>query len=73
MEENIDDKTIKKMEESIKGLLNSGLTTGNIDNLLKLSKIKHMAKEDKEMNYGNYNRESYNNTYGNYNGSYKIF
>ena len=70
MEENIDDKTIKKMEESIKGLLNSGLTTGNIDNLLKLSKIKHMAKEDKEMNYGNYNRESYNNTYGNYNGSY---
>ena len=22
------------------------------------------------MNYGNYNRESYNNTYGNYNGSY---
>lgn len=71
MEENIDEKVIKKMEESIKNTLNSGLTTSNIDNLLKLAKIKHMAKEDKEMNYGNYRGrgpgyDSYGN-YGNYN------
>jgi len=68
MEEQIDDKTIKKMEESIKDILDKGLNTSNIDNLLKLSKIKHMAKEDKEMNNGNYRgRGPGYNTYGNYN------
>ena len=49
----MEDKVIEKMESSIKKILDDGLTTNNIDYLYKLSKIKHMAKEDKEM-YGNY-------------------
>lgn len=60
----MEDKVIEKMEESIKNLLDQGLTTSNVDNLLKLSKIKHMAKEDKEMNYSG-RRPGYD-TYGNY-------
>lgn len=63
----MEDKVIEKMEESIKNLLEQGLTTSNVDNLLKLSKIKHMAKEDKNMNYGG-RRPGYD-TYGNY-GNY---
>lgn len=55
------------MEESIKNLLEQGLTTANVDNLVKLSKIKHYAKEDEQMNYGNYGarRPGYD-SYGNY-------
>ena len=49
----MEDKLIKKMEESIETILNEGLNTNNIDHLYKLSKIKHLAKEDKNM-YGNY-------------------
>ena len=63
----MEDKVIEKMEESIKNLLEQGLTTSNVDNLLKLSKIKHMAKEDKNMNYSE-RRPGYD-TYGNY-GNY---
>ena len=64
----MEDKVIKKMEESITKILKEGLNTSNLDNLYKLSKIKHMAKEDKDMNYGNYGgrRPGYD-TYGNYN------
>lgn len=58
----IDKQTIEKTEKSIKKILDEGLTTTNIDNLYKLAKIKHMAKEDENMNYGNYGN------YGNYNG-----
>lgn len=64
-----EDKVIKKMEESINKILDEGITTNNIDSLYKISKIKHMAKEDKEM-YGNrpgydsYGRDY--NMYGNY-------
>ena len=63
----MEDKVIEKMEESIKNLLEQGLTTSNVDNLLKLSKIKHMAKEDKNMNYSG-RRPGYDTygTYGNY-------
>ena len=50
----MEEKVIEKMEESIKKILDDGLNTNNLDNLYKLSKIKHMAKEDKEM-YGEYN------------------
>ena len=51
----MEDEVIEKTTESIKKIVKEGLTTNNIDNLYKLSKIKHMAKEDKEMNnYGNY-------------------
>ena len=56
----MEDKLIKKMEESIETILNEGLNTNNLDHLYKLSKIKHLAKEDENMNYGNYNG------YGNY-------
>ena len=56
----MEEKVIKKMEESIETILNEGLNTNNLDHLYKLSKIKHMAKEDEKMNYGNYSG------YGNY-------
>ena len=69
----------KKTEESIKKILNEGITTNNLDHLYKLSKINHMAKEDEQMNnYGNYGgrRPGYDSygrygEYGNYgDGSY---
>lgn len=52
MEEQLKTKT----EESIKKILDEGITTNNLDHLYKLTKINHIAKEDKEMygNYGNY-------------------
>lgn len=65
-------KVIEKMEESIKKIMDEGLTTNNLDTLYKLSKIKHMAKEDESMNYGNYSGrnvgyDSYGrDNYGNY-------
>ena len=62
----MEDKVIEKMESSIKKILDDGLTTNNIDYLYKLSKIKHMAKEDKEMygEYGNYGRRPGYDSYG---------
>ena len=67
----MEEKLLKKMEESITNILNEGLNTNNLDTLYKLSKIKHMTKEDMEMNYGNYGyyngRTPGYNTYGNYN------
>ena len=64
---------IEETEKSIKELLEEGegLTTNNLDYIYKLSKIKHMAKEDKNM-YGNYGRGSYGDgSYGEYGrGSY---
>ena len=62
-------EVIKKMEESIKNLLEQGLTTANVDNLVKLSKIKHYAKEDEQMNY-NGRRPGYD-TYGDYYRNYR--
>ena len=52
----MEDKIIKKMEESIEKIMKEGLTTNNLDTMYKLAKIKHMAKEDKNMygEYGNY-------------------
>lgn len=65
----MEEKVITKMEESIKKILDEGLSTNNLDTLYKLSKIKHLAKEDKDM-YGNYGgrRPGYD-TYGEY-GNY---
>ena len=51
----MEEKVIEKTTESINKIIDEGLNTNNLDNLYKLSKIKHMAKEDKEMMYGNYN------------------
>lgn len=48
------DKLLKKSEESINKILEEGITTNNLDHLYKLTKINHIAKEDENMNYGNY-------------------
>ncbi len=57
----MENEVIEKTERSIKKIIDEGLTTNNLDTLYKLSKIKHMAKEDEKMNYGNYgNYEGYN-------------
>ena len=82
----MEDKLVKKTEEKIKEILEEDITPNNLDYLYKLSKIKHLAKEDESMNYGNYGyygrggnygRNSYGeygnygeNGYGNYGNSY---
>lgn len=52
----MEDKVIEKVDEKIKHIIDEDINTNNLDHLYKLSKIKHMAKEDKEMygEYGNY-------------------
>ena len=52
------EKLAKKTEESIKKILDEGITTNNLDHLYKLSKINHIAKEEENMNYGNYGNYS---------------
>lgn len=62
----MEEKVIEKTTESINKIIDDGLNTNNLDTLYKLSKIKHMAKEDENMNnYGNYGgrRPGYD-TYG---------
>ena len=49
----MEDKVIEKTKESINRIIEEGITTNNLDHLYKLSKIKHLAKEDKDM-YDNY-------------------
>ena len=69
----MEDKLLEKVEEKIQHIIDSDINTGNLDNLYKLSKIKHMTKEDKQMyrdyngrsaGYDNYGRDYYRN-YGN--------
>ena len=63
------EKLEKKTEESIKKILDEGITTNNLEHLYKLTKINHIAKEDENMNYGNYGRGSYGREeYGDYDG-----
>ena len=50
----MEEKVIEKVEEKIKEIIEEDINPNNLDYLYKLSKIKHYAKEDKEMNYGNY-------------------
>ena len=67
----MEEKLINKMEESIEKILKDGVTTTNLDILYKLSKIKHMAKEDEAMNYGNYGgRNPGHGSYGRYGENY---
>lgn len=69
MEQQLKEKT----EASIKKILDDGITTTNLEHLYKLVKINHIAKEDENMNYGEYgnygargsSRERYGE-YGNY-------
>lgn len=70
-------KLEEKTKESINKILDEGITTTNLDHLYKLTKINHIAKEDENMNYGNYygRRPGYDaygrGGYGNYGeGSY---
>ena len=58
-----------KTSEAIKRILKEGIATTNIDNLYKLAKINHIAKEDENMNYGNYNG-NYGRYYGDYGNDY---
>ena len=53
------EKLEKKIEESINKILDEGITTNNLDHLYKLTKINHIAKEEENMNYGNYGRDEY--------------
>ena len=68
------EKLEKKTEESIKKILDEGITTNNLDHLYKLTKINHIAKEEENMNYGNYGRDEYGRRdygreqYGDYDG-----
>ena len=68
----MEERLIEKTEESMKKILDEGLTTNNLDNLYKIAKINHMAKEDKQMNYGNYGnyggRRAGYDSYGDYDG-----
>ena len=58
---------LKMTEEAIERTVKDGLTTNNLDVVYKLAKIKHMAKEDESMNYGNYSgRGPGHGSYGNY-------
>jgi len=72
----LEDKVIEKTTESINKIMDEGITTTNIDNLMKLSKIKHYAKEDKEMygarrpGYDSYGRYGEYNGYDNYGDNY---
>ena len=66
----VEDRVVEKTEEIIKQILEEGINTNNIDNLYKLSKIKHIAKEDKDM-YNNYGgRRAGYDSYGYYGDNY---
>lgn len=70
----MEDKVLEKVEELIKQITEEGISMNNIEMLYKLSKIKHMTKEDKSMNYGYGNYGAYGNYgrggYGNYGEGY---
>lgn len=66
----MEEKLIEKTKNSIEQVLEGDISPNNIEYLYKLSKINHMAKEDKNM-YGNYmgrnpGYDSYGRGYGNY-------
>ena len=71
----MEQKLLEKVNEKIQHIIDEDINTNNLEHLYKLSKIKHMMKEDESMNYGNYGArrpgyDSYGN-YGNYGaGSY---
>lgn len=60
----MEEKLIEKTKSSIDQILEGDISPNNIEYLYKLSKINHMAKEDKNM-YGNYmGRNPGYDTYG---------
>lgn len=50
----MEQKLLEKVNEKIQHIIDEDINTNNLEHLYKLSKIKHMTKEDEEMNYGNY-------------------
>lgn len=62
----MEERLIEKTNEKIKIILDEDINPNNIEYLYKLSKIKHMAKEDSKMyeNYGG--RYDYDRRYGDY-------
>ena len=52
----MEERLIEKANENIKNILDEGINVNNLEHLYKLTKIKHIAKEDENMygNYGNY-------------------
>ncbi len=63
------EKLKSKTEESIEKILDEGITTNNLEHLYKLTKINHIAKEEENMNYGNYSGrragyDAYGENYG---------
>ena len=62
----MEERLMQKTSESIKKILDEGITTNNLEHLYKLSKINHYAKEDKNMDYGRRpGYDSYGRYYGN--------
>ena len=59
----MEDKVIDKTSLKINEIIEQDINPNNIEYLYKLSKIRHMAKEDKEM-YGNYGRRPGYDSYG---------
>ena len=58
----IEDKIIKKVDETIDTILCQEMNPSNLDSLYKLTKTRHMAKEDENMDYGYY--RDYRGEYG---------
>lgn len=66
----MEDEVITKVEELLEKLMEQGINQNNIEFIYKLCKIKHLAKEDKEMQ-GNYGEYGYGRRgYGNYGAGY---
>ena len=64
----IEENIIKKIDETLETILCQEMNPGNLESLYKLTKTRHIAKEDEDMNYGfyrdyrgNYGREQYGN------------
>lgn len=71
-EKNVIDKVTEEVDKSIKTIIEQGVQTNNIDFLYKMIDIKkdiaEIEKEEQEMMYGNYGRDSYGEYEGNYSG-----
>lgn len=61
----MEERIIECTENKIKEVLDSDINSNNIEYLYKLSKIRHMAKEDECMRYNDYN--DYGRRYNDYN------
>ena len=71
-EKSVIDKVTEEVDKSIKTIMEQGVQINNIDFLYKMIDIKkdiaEIEKEEQEMIYGNYGRDSYGEYEGNYSG-----